>query len=104
MISLPLPHYISLPLNEFWAISGLGNTLVREMIKDGRLQSVRVGKKRLLIVVKSYLDFIEKQQVEGVPEYERTQPAIEARKQKLEARRKDTRTPPKVDLHDLELL
>ena len=44
MISLPLPHYISLPLNEFCAISGLGNTLVREMIKDGRLQTVRVGK------------------------------------------------------------
>ena len=53
-------------------------------------------------MVKSYLDFIAKQQIEGVPEYGRTQPAIEARKRKLEAQRKDKRTAP-VDLRDLEL-
>src|SRR4051812_44720753 len=85
---LPLDKYITLPINEFCSVTGLGATLVRQMIKDGRLSCYRAGRKKLLIVVQSYLDLIAKQQAEGDPGYAHTAKAIEARMAKrAEAKR-----------------
>src|SRR4051794_10262225 len=85
---LPLTGYITLPIPEFCSVTGLGQTLVREMVKDGRLQAYRAGKKRLLVVVQSYLDLVAKQQAEGVPEYNAPKKAIAARMANHAARRK----------------
>ena len=98
---LPLTGYITLPIPEFCSVTGLGKTLVREMISDGRLQGYRAGTKKLLVVVQSYLDLVAKQQAEGVPEYDAPKKAIAARMANHEARR---RSKPGVDLKDLELL
>jgi len=77
---LPLDKYITLPIHEFCSVTGLGSTLVREMIRDGRLKSFRAGRKKLLIVVQSYLDLIAKQAVEGDPGYGHTKNAVAARR------------------------
>jgi len=66
------------------------------MLSDGRLQGLRVGPKKLVVVVQSYLDLIAKQANDGVPFYDKTEKAIEARK----ANRKKE----KVDLEDLGLV
>jgi hypothetical protein len=91
----------NLPIPEFCAVTGLGKTLVRAMIADGRLQSYRAGKKKLLVVVQSYLDLIAKQQADGVPEYDTAQKARAVRKANLEARR--TAAPADPTLEDLGL-
>jgi len=100
---MPLPPngYITLGIPEFCSVTGLGSTLVRAMLKDGRLQGVRLGKKRLLVVVQSYLDLVAKQQTEGVPEYDGAKKAREVRTANYEARQA---AKPGVDLGDLELV
>jgi hypothetical protein len=90
----PIDEVISLPLPKFCLVSGLGHTTVREMIKDGRLETVRVGK-RLLVVVDSYRRLIDKQRREGVPEDHSTDAAIKARREK--------RAVPEIDLTELGL-
>jgi excisionase family DNA binding protein len=94
-----LDEYFSLPIIEFCRRTGLGTTLCREMIKDGRLRAIRVGRK-LLIDVSSWREFVERQALEGVPEDNETAKAIaaslEARRVKREAR--------KADLEDLGLV
>jgi hypothetical protein len=56
---------ITAPPREFMRISGLGETTTYEMINDGRLESIKVGKRRL-IVLDSYYRLI-KRQVETPP-------------------------------------
>jgi hypothetical protein len=56
---------ITAPPREFMRISGLGETTTYEMINDGRLESIKVGKRRL-IVIDSYYRLI-KQQVKTPP-------------------------------------
>ena len=100
---LPLTGYITLPIPEFCAVTGLGRTLVREMLKDGRLQAYRAGKKKLLVVVQSYLDLVAKQATEGVPEYDTAQKARAVRMANHEARQGAKREKPNL-LADLDLL
>ena len=51
---------ISASINEFCILSGLGRTLVYDMINDGRLDSVKIGKRRL-ILIDSYRRLIERE-------------------------------------------
>jgi excisionase family DNA binding protein len=51
---------ISAPVGEFCVLSGLGRTVVYEMIGDGRLESIKIGKRRL-ILLDSYRRLIENQ-------------------------------------------
>jgi excisionase family DNA binding protein len=51
---------ISAPVGEFCVLSGLGRTVVYEMIGDGRLDSIKIGKRRL-ILIESYRRLIERQ-------------------------------------------
>jgi hypothetical protein len=53
-------HIISMTVPDFRAASGLGNTVVYEMIGDGRLESIKIGKRRL-ILLDSYRRLIENQ-------------------------------------------
>jgi hypothetical protein len=84
MTSRLISNYITLPILEFCDIAGLGQTLVRAMVKDGRLKGHREGKK-LLIVVQSYLDRIEEQNARAMPEYKGAMRAVAARKAKRRA-------------------
>jgi hypothetical protein len=68
------------------------------MMDDGRLEYIKVGKRRL-IVVDSHRRLVEKQLAEGAPEDHSTDAAIQARKQKLAERSR----PPEVDLTELGL-
>lgn len=84
-----ISKYITLPLDPFCEVTGLGRTLVRQMIDDGRLEAKRVTSKKLVIIVQSYLDLLERQV--GLPDYDGTKAAIEARKAKREAQAKPER-------------
>jgi excisionase family DNA binding protein len=53
---------ITAPIPDFCRLSGLGRSLVYEMIDDGRLESILIGRRRL-IVVDSYRRLIEQQRV-----------------------------------------
>jgi hypothetical protein len=58
-MTVPLEQRLTIPMGEFVELSGLGRPTAQKMVKDGTLQSIAVGSKRL-IIVKSYLDFIER--------------------------------------------
>ena len=77
-----LDKNITMSVADFCTVTGLGQTLVRQMISDGRLQGLRIGPKKLLVVVQSYLNLIAKQTNEGVPTFDKTAKAVEARKAK----------------------
>jgi excisionase family DNA binding protein len=51
---------ITAPVNEFCVLSGLGRTKVYDMLDKGDLKSIKIGKRRL-IVVDSYHKLIERQ-------------------------------------------
>jgi excisionase family DNA binding protein len=51
---------ITAPINEFCRLAGIGRSLVYEMLDDGRLASITLGKRRL-IVIDSYRQLIERQ-------------------------------------------
>jgi hypothetical protein len=51
---------ITAPVGEFCALSGLGRTKVYEMLGEGLLDSITIGKRRL-IVLDSYRRLIERQ-------------------------------------------
>jgi hypothetical protein len=51
---------ITAPISEFCRISGLGRTKVYGLMDGGRLQSVKIGKRRL-IVLDSWRRMIEEQ-------------------------------------------
>ena len=55
---------ITAPVSEFCRISGIGRTRVYELIAAGELDSITVGKRRL-IVLDSYRRLIERQR--GTP-------------------------------------
>ena len=99
---VPNPEfYFSLSVPEFCLRTGMGQTLCREMIADGRLRAVRVGRKKLLIDVSSWREYLQRQAEHGVPEYSKTEKAIETRKANVAARKK---AKPDADLKDLELV
>ena len=56
------PDRITVPVGEFCRLAGIGRSLVYEMIGDGRLDSITIGKRRL-IVLDSYRRLIERQRV-----------------------------------------
>lgn len=87
-----LANFITMPIKEFCAVTCLSSTTVRRMLADGELQCARVGKKRFLIVVQSYYDFLAKQQKEGVPEYDAAQKARAASLKSKENKRAAKRT------------
>ena len=51
---------ITAPVGEFCRLSGLGRTKVYELLGDGTLASITIGKRRL-IVLDSYRSLIERQ-------------------------------------------
>jgi excisionase family DNA binding protein len=57
---------ISAPIGEFCVLSGLGRTVVYEMIGDGRLDAIKIGKRRL-VLIDSYRRLIERQRAAAPP-------------------------------------
>jgi excisionase family DNA binding protein len=55
-----LSDIITAPITEFCRISGLGRSKVYELLNDGLLDSVRFGKRRLILLA-SYHQLIERQ-------------------------------------------
>jgi hypothetical protein len=51
---------ITAPISEFKRISGISRSRIYELLNSGELVSVYVGARRL-IIIQSYLDFIERQ-------------------------------------------
>jgi len=52
---------ITATVPEFLRRSGFGLTKLYELLGSGEIQSIKIGKRRL-IVIQSYHDFIERQQ------------------------------------------
>jgi excisionase family DNA binding protein len=50
---------ITAPVGEFCRLAGIGRSLTYEMIADGRLESILIGKRRL-IVLDSYRRLVER--------------------------------------------
>jgi hypothetical protein len=50
---------ITMPIGPFSATAGLEKTKIYELIADGEIKSVTIGKRRL-IIVQSYLDLLER--------------------------------------------
>jgi len=72
------PDRITVPVGEFCRLAGIGRSLVYEMIGDGRLESILIGKRRL-IVLDSYRQLIErKRQSAQRPAKVRPHPATHA--------------------------
>jgi len=57
---------ISAPISEFCALSGLGRTKVYEMLDSGELTSIKIGKRRL-ILIDSFRKLIERQRATHSP-------------------------------------
>ena len=57
----PFSERVTCTVSEACAASGLGRTKIYEVLADGRLQSIRVDRRRL-IVVKSLLKLLEPEQ------------------------------------------
>ena len=55
-----LDRVISAPINEFCVISGLGRSSVYKMLDGGQLESIKVGKRRL-VLIDSYRRLIDAQ-------------------------------------------
>jgi len=55
-----MDHHITTTVSQFCQISGIGRSLVYEMLADGRLDSITIGKRRL-IVLDSYRRLVERQ-------------------------------------------
>ena len=55
---------ITAPISEFCQLSGLGRTRVYELIGTGDLDSITVGKRRL-VIIDSYRRLIERQRAAG---------------------------------------
>jgi hypothetical protein len=77
-------HQITATVANFCQMTDLGRSLVYEMIADGRLQTVRAGKRRILIVLESWRREIERQAKEGVPDYLPVKAAQEARRRRID--------------------
>lgn len=57
---IPPEQIITAPVDVFCAMSGLGSRKVWEMISDGTLASVLVGRRRL-VVIESWRNYIAQQ-------------------------------------------
>ena len=55
---------ITAPVAEFCILSGLGRTKTYELLGTGELDSITIGKRRL-IIIDSYRRLIERQRAEG---------------------------------------
>ncbi len=55
---------ITAPIGEFCQLSGLGRTRVYELIGTGELDSITIGKRRL-IIIELYRKLIERQRAAG---------------------------------------
>ncbi len=55
---------ITAPIGAFCLLSGLGRTRVYELISAGELDSVTIGKRRL-VIIESYRQLIERQRAVG---------------------------------------
>ena len=60
MQSTATNNIITAPINEFCSLSGLGRTRVYELIGTGDLESITIGKRRL-VIIESYRRLIERQ-------------------------------------------
>jgi excisionase family DNA binding protein len=58
---LPATDAITAPVDKFCGLSGLGKNTVYQMIGDGRLASIKIGRRRL-VVVDSYRRLIQEEQ------------------------------------------
>ncbi len=79
----PSDQIITAPVAEFCRLSGLGRSRVYELIGDGTLDSITIGKRRL-IVIDSYRRLVERRRsaVEtlSAPSRRRTRDAADARR------------------------
>src|SRR5438105_6792918 len=57
-------NIISAPVKEFSRISGLGESTVWAMIHDGRLETIAIGRRRL-VLIDSYRRLIKQQRAEA---------------------------------------
>jgi len=57
-------NIITAPIGKFCTLSGIGRSRVYELIDAGDLDSVLIGKRRL-IVIESYRQLIARRRVEG---------------------------------------
>ena len=57
----PATDAITAPVDKFCVLSGLGKNTVYQMIGDGRLASIKIGRRRL-VVVDSYRRLIQEEQ------------------------------------------
>ena len=57
---LDISNHITMPVPAFMAAAGIGRSKVYELIGAGEIQSVLVGRRRL-VIVQSYGDYLERQ-------------------------------------------
>jgi excisionase family DNA binding protein len=57
----PATDAITAPVDKFCVLSGLGKNTIYQMIRDGRLTSIKIGRRRL-IVLDSYRRLIREEQ------------------------------------------
>jgi hypothetical protein len=55
---------ITAPIGEFCALAGIGRSRVYELLGAGEIESITLGKRRL-IIIDSYRRLIERQRAEG---------------------------------------
>jgi hypothetical protein len=56
---MPVQDRLTVPVNEFVKLSGIGRSHVYELLRSGVLRSVTIGKKRMVLVA-SYREVLEK--------------------------------------------
>ena len=59
-MNTPLENVITASISEFCRLSGIGRTKVYELLGDGNLESISIGRRRL-IVLDSYRRLIQRQ-------------------------------------------
>jgi excisionase family DNA binding protein len=73
-----MDHQITATVSDFCHLTGIGRSLVYEMIGDGRLDSILIGKRRL-IVLDSYRRLIERQRASAPAPRTKSKDLIAAR-------------------------
>lgn len=61
---MPIPDIITIPVPEFCRISGIGHSRVYDLVNAGEIESVLIGRRRL-IIVQSYRDYLDRLQSQG---------------------------------------
>lgn len=62
---IPTTDQITAPVNEFARLSGLGVSTVWGMVRSGALESIAIGRRRL-VVIASYHALIERQRANPI--------------------------------------